>query len=83
MEDPTELKTWWQVGMLLGKLHTGSVWQFRVVLLCERLQRGRGLLKVLGKFPISLTLQKLIDAAHRGSIGTLSTCGIRILEIYM
>ena len=69
--------------MLLGKLHMGSVWQFRVVLLCERLQCGRGSLKVLGKFPISLTLQKLIDAAHRGSIGSLSTCGIRILEIYM
>ena len=61
----------------------GPVWQFRVVLLCECLQCERGSLKVLGKFPISLTLQKLIDAAHRGSIGSLSTCGIRILEIYI
>ena len=69
--------------MLLGKLHMGSVWQFRVVLLNERLQCERGSLKVLGKFPISLTLQKLIDAAHRRSIGSLSTCGIRIPEIYM
>ena len=69
--------------MLLGKLQMGSVWQFRVVLLCERLQCGRGSLKVLGKYPISLTLQKLIDAAHHGSVGSLSTCGIRIPEIYM
>ena len=69
--------------MLLEKLHMGSVWQFCVVLLCERLQCGHGSLKVLGKFPISLTLQKLIDAAHLGSIGSLSTCGIRIPEIDM
>ena len=61
----------------------GSVWQFRVVLLCERLQCGCGSLKVLGKFPISLTLQKLIGAAHRGSVGSLSTCGIIIPEVYM
>ena len=67
--------------MLLGKLHTSSVWQFLVVLLRDPLQCGRRSRKVLGKIFVSLTTQKPMNAAKRGPIQPLSTCGIRVLEI--